>query len=108
MMDVFAAVADPTRRSLLEHLRANGPLSITALCEPFSMSRQAVTKHLAVLKEAGLIAVTPRGRERIHSLQLEPLKAMEDWLAPYSEAWDERLDRLKHHLNGEDHDRTHH
>ncbi len=105
MIDVFQAVADSTRRSILEHLRADGPLSITALSEPLSMSRQAVTKHLAVLEKAGLIRKTVRGRERIHQLRAEPLKALDDWLSPYSEAWDERLDRLKTYLNGGDDDR---
>ena len=105
-MDVFFTVADPTRRSILEHLRQDGPLSITALSDPLPMSRQAVSKHLVVLEEAGLIRKTVRGRERILDLEPEPLKAVDDWLAPYWKAWDERLDRLKRYLNGGDHART--
>jgi len=106
MIDVFQAVADPTRRSILEHLRSDGPLSISALSEPLPMSRQAVTKHLAVLEEAGLIRKTVQGRERIHQLRAEPLRTVDEWLAPYSEAWDERLHRLKTYLNGGNNDRT--
>lgn len=103
MNDVFAAVADPTRRSILEHLRQQGPLSLTALSEPLPMSRQAVTKHLTVLEDAGLIVRATRGRERIHELRAEPLEALDHWLEPYSAAWDERLDRLRNYLKGEDH-----
>ena len=103
MNDVFAAVADPTRRSILESLRRDGPLSVTALSTPLPISRQAVTKHLDVLEEAGLIVKTLRGRERIHELRADPLRGVEDWLAPYAAAWDERLDRLRTHLEGDGH-----
>ncbi len=103
-MDVFFAVADPTRRAILEHLRNQGPLSISALAEPLPMSRQAVTKHLGVLEKAGLIQGHARGRERVHRLSSEPLREVDEWLAPYSAQWDERLDRLKDYLEGEDHD----
>ncbi len=98
MSDVFHAVADPTRRSILERLRTGGPLSLSALTAPLSMSRQAVRKHLRVLEDAGLIGSAMRGRERIHRLQSGPLEQMDAWLAPYAAAWDERLDRLRTHL----------
>lgn len=105
MMDVFAAVADPTRRSILEELRNRGPLSISALAAPLPMSRQAVTKHLDILEGAGLIERCMKGRERIQALKTEPLKEVDDWLAPYAAAWDERLDRLKAYLDGGKDDR---
>ena len=95
MSDVFAAVSDPTRRELLERLRLDGPQPITRLAEQLPMSRQAVTKHLRVLEQAGLIVQQPRGRERLHALSGEPLKEVSDWLAPYEAEWDERIDRLK-------------
>ncbi len=98
MSDVFHAVADPTRRSILERLRTGGPLSLSALTAPLSMSRQAVRKHLRVLEDAGLIGSAMRGRKRIHRLQSGPLEQMDAWLAPYAAAWDERLDRLRTHL----------
>jgi DNA-binding transcriptional ArsR family regulator len=100
MMDVFHAVADPTRRLILSSLREKGPLSITALSAPLPISRQAVTKHLDILEAADLVESSIQGRERIHHLKAEPLRALEDWLAPYAEAWDERLARLKTHLDG--------
>lgn len=100
MNDVFAAVADPTRRSILGRLREEGPLSLTELSEPFDISRQAVTKHLGVLEEARLVVREVRGRERIHRISPEPLQAVDDWLAPYAAEWDERLARLKKHVDG--------
>ena len=102
MLDVFQAVADPTRRMILASLREEGPLSVAALSAPLPMSRQAVTKHLDILEAAGLVGRAMTGRERIHHLQPEPLKAMEDWLEPYAAAWDERLERLRIHVDGED------
>ncbi len=101
MPDVFAAVADTTRRGILERLRTEGPLSISALSAGLPMTRQAVTKHLRILGEAGLIEKSARGRERLHALAGDPLREVSDWLAPYEAAWDERLDRLRSHLQGE-------
>jgi DNA-binding transcriptional ArsR family regulator len=98
---VFVAVADPTRRLLLERLRSQGPASIQALGLGLPMTRQAVTKHLDVLREAGLVRVRRAGRERVHQLEPEPLHAVDDWLRPYAEAWDERMAALRRHL-GED------
>jgi DNA-binding transcriptional ArsR family regulator len=100
---VFEAVADPTRRVLLERLRARGPASITALSDGLPMSRQAVTKHLDALRLTGLVRVRRHGRERLHELDPQPLREVDDWLRPYAEAWDRRLDALRRHL-GEDTD----
>jgi DNA-binding transcriptional ArsR family regulator len=104
MEAVFAAVADPTRRLLLERLRSAGPASIAALSDGLPITRQAVTKHLDQLRAAGLIRVRKHGRERLHELDAEPLREVDDWLKPYADAWDRRLDALRHHL-GEDLDR---
>ena len=98
MNDVFSALADPTRRAILDRLRAAESLSVTELAEPVSMSRQAVTKHLDLLEEAGLVRHERRGRERRHMLVPERLKDVDDWLAPYAAAWDRRLARLRDHL----------
>ena len=86
---VFVAVADPTRRLLLERLRNGGASSIQALGEGLPMTRQAVTKHLDVLRDAGLVRVRRDGRERLHELEPAPLEAVDEWLRPYAEAWDE-------------------
>jgi DNA-binding transcriptional ArsR family regulator len=98
---IFAAVADPTRRELLARLRAGDGLSIADLSRDLPMTRQAVTKHLDALRQAGLVRVRRQGRERLHDLDAAPLAAVDDWLRPYAEAWDQRIDRLRHHL-GED------
>ena len=96
--NVFNAVADPTRRRILERLRADGPLSIKELAAPLPISRQAVTKNLDMLRAAGLIRMERVGRERLHFLVADPLREVADWLAPYAEEWDRRLERLKQHL----------
>ena len=108
MVDVFHAVADPTRRLILNSLREKGPLSVKALSSRLPISRQAVTKHLDILEAAGLVAKAMRGRERIHQLRVEPLRTLEDWLTPYAAAWDERLARLKTHLDGENNEPADH
>jgi DNA-binding transcriptional ArsR family regulator len=98
---VFAAVADPTRRVLLERLREGGPQSISDLSDGLPITRQAVTKHLDVLRASGLIRARRHGRERLQELDAQPLRAVDDWLRPYAEAWDERIAALRRHL-GED------
>src|SRR5262245_19231178 len=98
---VLAAVADPTRRLLLERLRVAGPSSIHDLGAGLAMTRQAVTKHLDALAAAGLIRTRRAGRERLHELEAAPLREVDDWLRPYAEAWDQRLEALRRHL-GED------
>ena len=102
MPDVFEAVSDPTRRAILGRLREEGESSLTVLARGLPMSRQGVTKHLDVLVAAGLVTKRVQGRNRLHALQPEPLKQVEDWLAPYAAGWDERLERLRFHLQGED------
>lgn len=101
-MNTFEAVADPTRRTLLDRLRASGPLNLSQLAGPLPITRQAVTKHLDVLARAGLVAIRRRGRERIHELERRPLIEVYAWLAPYAEDWDRRLERLRVHLGESD------
>lgn len=103
-MDVFAAIADRTRRGILERLRREGPLSITEIAERLPVTRQAVTKHLDILERAGLIDRQSRGRERIHSLRAAPLRLLSEWLGPYEAEWDVRLSRLRSHIDGDSDD----
>lgn len=100
-MTVFEALADPTRREILDRLRTAGPLSVNDLAEPFSMSRQAVTKHLDALEASGLVRSRREGRQRLHEIDPRPLEAVDAWLAPYAAQWDRRLERLKRHLEAE-------
>lgn len=93
----FAALADPTRRAIIARL-AKGAASVTELAEPFEMSLPAVSKHLKVLEQAGLVA---RGRERQWRparLEPEPLKEVADWAERYRRFWEERYDRLEEYL----------
>jgi DNA-binding transcriptional ArsR family regulator len=101
MSTPFHALADPTRREILERLRTSGPLSVSEVAEGLPMTRQAVTKHLNALAAARLIQVRRAGRERLHELDAEPLRELYDWLAPYEAEWDRRLERLKKHLEEE-------
>jgi DNA-binding transcriptional ArsR family regulator len=93
----FAALADPTRRAILARL-ASGEASVTELAAPFAMSLPAISKHLKVLENAGLIA---RGREaqwRPRRLEAGPLKDAADWLEEYRRFWEQSFDRLDDYL----------
>ncbi|HRI83363.1 MAG TPA: metalloregulator ArsR/SmtB family transcription factor [Opitutaceae bacterium] len=94
---VFAALADPTRREILAQL-SRGTRSVTELAEPHDMSLPAISKHLRVLEQSGLIR---RGREaqwRPCRIQAAPLKEAVDWIGQYRRHWEERLDRLDDYL----------
>jgi DNA-binding transcriptional ArsR family regulator len=97
LTQTFAALADPTRRAILERL-AQGPATVKELAEPFQISLPAISKHLKVLEHAGLIE---RGREaqwRPARLQAAPLKDAAQWLETYRENWEDNFDRLEVYL----------
>lgn len=93
----FAALADPTRRRILECL-AQGDRCVTDLARPYRMSLPAVSKHLRVLESAGLVRRRRRGR--VHQLQLEakPMRDAQQWIEKYRRFWEEKLDRLDEYL----------
>ena len=93
----FAALADPTRRAILERL-AEGESSVTELAEPFAMTLPAISKHLKVLERAGLISRTREAQWRPCRLETEPLKEVDGWVAEYRRLWEERFDRLDSYL----------
>src|SRR3954470_4349389 len=93
----FAALSDPTRRAIVERL-ADGEASVTELAAPFAMSLPAVSKHLKVLENAGLISRGRRAQWRPCRLEPEPLKEASDWLQECARLWEERLDRLDEYL----------
>ena len=97
-VNVFDAVADPTRRRLLDRLHRQGPTGLSALAQGLPMSRQGVTKHLDVLVDAGLVRVRREGRVRVHEFDPEPLRELGRWLEPYAAEWDRRLERLERYL----------
>ena len=90
---VFGALADPTRRAILARL-ADGDLTVGELSKPFSVSQPAISRHLKVLEEAGLISRRRRATARLSHLEAEPLREATAWLARYREFWDERYERL--------------
>jgi DNA-binding transcriptional ArsR family regulator len=93
----FAALSDPTRRAMFERL-AQGECSVTELAAPFSMSLPAITKHLHVLKRAGLIEQRKEGRKRPCRLAPTGLRQAGAWIAAYRKFWDTRLDALADYL----------
>ena len=90
---VFGALADPTRRAILARL-ADGEATVAELAAPFSMSQPAVSKHLKVLEQAGLISRNRRATARLSRLEAEPLREVTTWLARYQRFWDESHERL--------------
>lgn len=92
---LFAALGDETRLALVARLCAGGPLSITSLAEGTDVTRQAITKHLDVLADAGLVRDVRRGRERIWEITPERLSVARRYLESIAEQWDARIDRLR-------------
>jgi ArsR family transcriptional regulator, cadmium/lead-responsive transcriptional repressor len=94
---VFAALSDPTRREVVRRLSEDGPVTLTELAARMPVSRQAVSKHLAVLRDAGLVSATT-GRGRRYRLTPGPLADAAGWMAEVGAEWDARLDSLRRHL----------
>jgi DNA-binding transcriptional ArsR family regulator len=94
----FAALADPTRRAILARLAEEGEVTVNELAEPFPVTVQAVSRHLKVLERAGLITRGRTAQLRPSRLEGAPLLAVAEWLEQYRWIWEERLDRLAHHL----------
>lgn len=101
--DVFQAIADPTRRRLLR-LLVNEEMPVNEISEHFPMSRTAVSKHLHVLSDAGLVKERKVGRETRYSLQPEPLQEVQQWISYYERFWENKLSILKHYVETEDGD----
>ena len=95
--DVFRAVADPTRRAILDRLRA-GPAPVNALAEDFRQSRPAISKHLQVLRRARLVSERRVGRERLYQLHPAPLQQVAGWIEGYRSFWQVSLTQLKRYL----------
>lgn len=99
--DVFQAISDPTRRAIIG-LVAQSDLNLNALAENFEMSRPAVSKHVKILEECGLVVVHSKGRERHCRAKLDSLKEVEDWINKYRKFWGASLDRLEGILKNEE------
>jgi len=99
--DVFQAIADPTRRGILASLISK-PKNLNAIAEQFDMTRQAVSLHVKVLTECGVISIQQEGRERFCYVEAKKLAEVDDWLEPFRKLWEQRftqLDDLLHRMN---------
>jgi DNA-binding transcriptional ArsR family regulator len=99
--DVFQAIADPTRRKLLR-LLADQEMPVTVISSHFPMTRTAVSKHLRILSEAGLVREQKVGRETRYRLHPEPLLELKQWLSYYERFWDNKISMLKHLVENEE------
>ena len=97
MPDALEAIAEPRRRRILDTLR-EGESSVGALVESLGTSQPLVSKHLRVLREAGLVDVRVDGQRRLYRVRPEPLAELDAWLEPYRRMWQTSLDRLEAHL----------
>jgi DNA-binding transcriptional ArsR family regulator len=96
--DVFQAIADPTRREII-HMIARKSLNLNSVAEHFDMSRPAISKHIKILTECGLVEIRQQGRERFCEAKLEKLNQVSNWVAQYKKFWEAKLDSLDEYLN---------
>lgn len=96
--DVFQAIADPNRRAILG-LLAKKNHTVNGLAENFDISRPAISRHMKILMECGLVVVTQQGRERFCEVKIEKLDEVTDWVKMYRKVWDERFDKLEVYLD---------
>jgi DNA-binding transcriptional ArsR family regulator len=95
--DVYQAIADPTRRAIIQYIAAE-PLDIKSLTEKFNMTQQAISLHVKLLTDCGLITMEQRGRNRYCRPQLQQLGEVEHWIAQYRQHWENKLDNLELYL----------
>jgi DNA-binding transcriptional ArsR family regulator len=96
--DVFQAIADPTRREIIS-LLVDSPQNLNAIAENFDVSRPAISQHIKLLEECGIVVINQKGRERICYVQPKKIKEIDDWLAPFRKLWEQRFDKLDNLLN---------
>jgi DNA-binding transcriptional ArsR family regulator len=100
-MDVFAALAEPTRRAIMEMLAVNGRLSATEIYDNFPVSRPAISQHLKVLREANLVTVEKRAQQRIYQINTKTMFELEAWARRLTQIWEQRFDALDELLKAE-------
>lgn len=96
--DVFQAIADPTRRQILGML-ATKPLNLNTIADRFDVSRQAISLHVKILHECGLIMIRDQGRERFCEAKLDQLSEVSDWIGQYRQFWEKKFDSLEKYLD---------
>lgn len=96
--DVFQAIADPTRREIID-LLAQHPLNLNAIAEHFDITRPAISNHIKILNECGIIVIEQVGRERICKIQSDHLKQVADWIGKYEDLWKQKIESFEKYLN---------
>ncbi|HEX9721666.1 MAG TPA: metalloregulator ArsR/SmtB family transcription factor [Candidatus Paceibacterota bacterium] len=94
MVDTFSALADPTRRSIIEMLAKKGQLCATDICEKFQVTPPAISQHLKVLREAELVEMEKQGQQRIYTLNPDAVRELEEWAKKTCQCWAQRFDAL--------------
>jgi len=97
--DVFRAIADPTRRATLETLASRGEQTVSGLVQTVGVEMPVLSRHLAVLREAGLVSQRQAGRNRLYRLEPEGLRQIFDWSALFAEFWGDKIDNLRAYLD---------
>jgi DNA-binding transcriptional ArsR family regulator len=96
--DIYHAIADPTRRAILDRLRSSGAAPVNTILRDFPQSRPAISRHLRVLREARVVVEQRVGRERVYRIRAEELQRVAQWIDAYRSFWQTSLDALKKHL----------
>jgi DNA-binding transcriptional ArsR family regulator len=96
--DVFQAIADPTRRQII-NLISNQSMNLNAIADNFEVSRPAISNHIRILNECGIISIEQVGRERFCKIQPSQLKEISDWVEPFRVLWTQKLDSFEDYLN---------
>ena len=99
MTTTFDVLAEPNRRRILDLLRDKEERPVGELVSGLSLSQPAVSKHLRILREAGLVEARSEAQRRLYRIRAEPLRAIDEWLEPYRLMWNSRLDELERHLD---------
>ncbi|MER7460978.1 metalloregulator ArsR/SmtB family transcription factor [Micromonospora sp. NPDC126480] len=100
-VDAFTVLAEPTRRRILDRL-CSAECSVGELVATLGVSQPTVSKHLRVLREAGLVTCRTAAQQRIYRIDVRPLQAVDGWLAPYRRLWTTHLDALERHLDSQE------
>lgn len=95
--DVFQAIADPTRREIINLIAAQA-LNLNTIAENFDFSRPAISQHVKILTECGLVKINQKGRERFCEMDFKKLAEVSEWINQYSKFWNNKLDALEQHL----------
>jgi DNA-binding transcriptional ArsR family regulator len=100
-MDIFSALAEPTRRTIVELLASNGPLSATDISNQFAMSPPAISQHLKVLREANVVRMEKRAQQRIYQINPDAMGELEGWAKHMTQLWNQCFDALEEVLDAE-------